>query len=201
MIILKENGKLDVSRLDVQKPLSKEIIAEYNHKEAIAEIHKLFNQLMDNYFYQISYQEFLKYTIEEDLEFVVIEDPNYVCKTMEKNNLNLKSDISFKYFNKNNYRRSVALCEMLLLRIKDAFSNLDELEKFIIKNFEYDKPKEYVDDTLYAELRMHKDKYYISKKSAYIKMALQLGLLEDSISDSLIIEELKKSIKVITVGN
>ena len=91
---------------------------------------------------------------------------------------------------------------MLLKRVKDAFDNLDEFERFIIKNFEYDNPREYVDESLYYEMHIHKDKYYVSKKSAYIKMAIQLGLMVDTQIDSLIINELKRQIgkNIVTIG-
>ena len=105
-------------------------------------------------------------------------------------------------FTKKDYRNSVLLCEALLIRVRDAFSNLDEAEKFIIKNFEYDKPKEYVDESLYDEMCIHKDKYYLSKKSAYIKMALQLGMMEDMHIDSQLVTEFKKIIdsNIITIS-
>ncbi len=202
MIKKDEKGKLEVSLLEIQRPLPVNIIEEYNHKNAIKEIHNIFNQLMDNYFYQVAYQEFLKYTINEDLEFIIVEDPTLHVKTVNSNNVVLKNDISFKRFTKHDYRKSIDLCEMLLKRVKDAFDNLDEFERFIIKNFEYDNPREYVDESLYYEMHIHKDKYYVSKKSAYIKMAIQLGLMVDTQIESLIINELKRQIgkNIITIG-
>lgn len=201
-MVKNSNGKIDVSSLEIQRPLPVNIIEEYNHKTAIKEIHNIFNQLMDNYFYQVAYQEYLKYTINEDLEFVIVEDPSLHVRTINSNNVVLKNDISFKRFNKYDYRKSIDLCEMLLGRVKDAFDNLDEFEKFIIKNFEYDNPREYVDESLYYEMHIHKDKYYVSKKSAYIKMAIQLGLMVDTQIDSLIINELKRQIgkNIVTIG-
>ena len=202
MIKTDDKGKLNVSLLEIQRPLPVKIIEEYNHKDAIKEIHNIFDQLTDNYFYQVAYQEYLKYTINEDLEFIVLEDPSLHIKAVNVNNIILKNDISFKKFNKYDYRKSIDLCELLLKRVKDAFDNLDEFERFIIKNFEYDNPKEYVDESLYYEMHIHKDKYYISKKSAYIKMAIQLGLMVDTQIDSLIISELKRQIgeNIITIG-
>ena len=41
---------------------------------------------------------------------------------------------------------------------------------------------------------IHKDKYYQTKKSAYIKMALQLGMMEDMHIDSQLVSEFKKYI-------
>ncbi len=84
-MIKNSNGKIDVSLLEIQRPLPVNIIEEYNHKNAIKEIHNIFNQLMDNYFYQVAYQEFLKYTINEDLEFVIVEDPSLHIRTVNSN--------------------------------------------------------------------------------------------------------------------
>lgn len=202
MVQLNKDNKTDVSLLEIQRPLSCELIKDYNHKEAMKDIHDIFLQLEDNYFYQVAYQEFLKYSIDENLEFKIVEDPNLVLKSFNSYEQELKNDMSFKMFTKKDYRNSVLLCEALLTRVKDAFENLDEAEKFIIKNFEYDKPKEYVDESLYDEMCIHKDKYYQSKKSAYIKMALQLGMMEDMHIDSQLVTEFKKIIdsNIITIS-
>ena len=202
MVQLNKDNKTDVSLLEIQRPLSSELIKDYNHKEAMKYIHDIFLQLEDNYFYQVAYQEFLKYSIDENLEFKIVEDPNLVLKSFNYYEQELKNDMSFKMFTKKDYRNSVLLCEALLTRVKDAFENLDEAEKFIIKNFEYDKPKEYVDESLYDEMCIHKDKYYQTKKSAYIKMALQLGMMEDMHIDSQLVTEFKKIIdsNIITIS-
>jgi len=201
MIVLKEDKKINVSLLEIQRPLSNELIKDYNHKEVMKEIHDIFLQLEDNYFYQVAYQEFLKYNIDENLEFNIIEDPNLMMKSISHYDEQIKNDMSFRLFTRKDYRNSVILCEALLTRVKEAFDNLDEVEKFIIKNFEYDKPKEYVDETLYDEMCIHKDKYYISKKSAYIKMALQLGMMQELHAESQLLTEFKKFINsnIITI--
>ena len=201
MIVLKEDKKINVSLLEIQRPLSTELIKDYNHKEVMKEIHDIFLQLEDNYFYQVAYQEFLKYNIDENLEFNIIEDPNLIMKSVSHYDEKIKSDMSFRLFTRKDYRNSVILCEALLTRVKEAFDNLDEVEKFIIKNFEYDKPKEYVDETLYDEMCIRKDKYYISKKSAYIKMALQLGMMQELHAESQLLTEFKKFINsnIITI--
>lgn len=201
MIKKNENGKIDVSLLEIQRPLPLTIIKEYNHKDAMKEIHNIFDQLMDNYFYQVAYQEYLKYTIDEDLEFKIIEDQTLLMSSFDRNNIELGNDVSLKQFNKYDYRNSVSLCIVLLNRVKKSYDNLDELEKFIIKNFEYDNPHEYVDESLYYEMHIHKDKYYISKKSAYLKMAIQLGLMEDIHVDELMLNSLKEEIgkNIITI--
>ena len=50
-----------------------------------------------------------------------------------------------------------------------------EVEKFIIKSLEFDNPPE-TDEELMDRLMTYKNGYYLSKKSAYIKMALQLNI-------------------------
>ena len=54
--------------------------------------------------------------------------------------------------------------------------NLHRMERFIFYNNEISDEKEYTDESLCFESGIHKDKYYGIKKSAYIKMAIQLGL-------------------------
>ena len=203
MIKKDEKGKLNITLLEVQRPLSEEIINEYDHKVIMKEIHDLFIQLEDNYFDHAIYQEYLKYTITEDLEFIIVEDPSLRIKNINENNLKLGSQISFKRFTKKDYKRSINLCEHLLMRMRDSFYNLDEIEKFVMKNYEFDKPKPLTDEVVIMETGIHKDKYYISKKSAYIKMALQLGLMDEIKMDSILVSELKKYIShnIVTIEN
>ena len=173
MIARDEEGKLDITLLEVQRPLSEAIIKEYDHREVMKDIHNIFVQLQDNFFEQAVYQEYLKYTITEDLEFVIVEDPSLKIKNINENNLKLGSEISFKRFTKK------------------------------IKNFEYDKPKPLTDEIIIFETKIHKDKYYRSKKSAYIKMALQLGLMDEIKMDTILVSELKKYISknIVTIEN
>ena len=203
MIKKDEKGKLNITLLEVQRPLSEEIINEYDHKVIMKEIHDLFIQLEDNYFDHAIYQEYLKYTITEDLEFIIVEDPSLRIKNINENNLKLGSQISFKRFTKKDYKRFINLCEHLLMRMRDSFYNLDEIEKFVMKNYEFDKPKPLTDEVVIMETGIHKDKYYISKKSAYIKMALQLGLMDEIKMDSILVSELKKYISqnIVTIEN
>ena len=203
MIKKDEKGKLNITLLEVQRPLSEEIINEYDHKVIMKEIHDLFIQLEDNYFDHAIYQEYLKYTITEDLEFIIVEDPSLRIKNINENNLKLGSQISFKRFTKKDYKRSINLCEHLLMRMRDSFYNLDEIEKFVMKNYEFDKPKPLTDEVVIMETGIHKDRYYISKKSAYIKMALQLGLMDEIKMDSILVSELKKYIShnIVTIEN
>ena len=58
MVQLNKDNKTDVSLLEIQRPLSSELIKDYNHKEAMKDIHDIFLQLEDNYFYQVAFYLF-----------------------------------------------------------------------------------------------------------------------------------------------
>ena len=73
------------------------------------------------------------------------------------------------------YDKSIELCTNLLKKVKASYDKLNEVEKFIIKSLEFDNPPE-TDEELMDRLMTYKNGYYLSKKSAYIKMALQLNI-------------------------
>lgn len=147
------------------------------------EFHDILDLMQENYFNHVCYQEFLKYNIDEELNFIVIEDPNYTVESVDKYGRNLKQDSVFRIFSKEMYKQEIILCENLLYRVRDSYNNLDEVEKFIIKNFEFMNQSKYTDETLMDELLLYKDKYYDLKKSAYIKMGLQLNLDNEKRTD------------------
>ena len=59
--------------------------------------------------------------------------------------------------------------------VTSARQKLNEVEKFIIKSLEFDNPPE-TDEELMDRLMTYKNGYYLSKKSAYIIMAIQLNI-------------------------
>ena len=183
MIVLDENGKLIINKLEVSNSLSSSIIKKYNFNNMRKEFHDILDLMQENYFNHVCYQEFLKYNIDEELNFIVIEDPNYTVESVDKYGRNLKQDSVFRIFSKEMYKQEIILCENLLYRVRDSYNNLDELEKFIIKNFEFMNQSKYTDETLMDELLLYKDKYYDLKKSAYIKMGLQLNLDNEKRTD------------------
>lgn len=183
MIVLDENGKLIINKLEVSNSLSSSIIKKYNFNNMRKEFHDILDLMQENYFNHVCYQEFLKYNIDEELNFIVIEDPNYMVESVDKYGRNLKQDSVFRIFSKEMYKQEIILCENLLYRVRDSYNNLDELEKFIIKNFEFMNQSKYTDETLMDELLLYKDKYYDLKKSAYIKMGLQLNLDNEKRTD------------------
>ena len=183
MIVLDENRKLIINKLEVSNLLSSSIIKKYNFNNMRKEFHDILDLMQENYFNHVCYQEFLKYNIDEELNFIVIEDPNYTVESVDKYGRNLKQDSVFRIFSKEMYKQEIILCENLLYRVRDSYNNLDELEKFIIKNFEFMNQSKYTDETLMDELLLYKDKYYDLKKSAYIKMGLQLNLDNEKRTD------------------
>lgn len=183
MIVLDENRKLIINKLEVSNSLSSSIIKKYNFNNMWKEFHDILDLMQENYFNHVCYQEFLKYNIDEELNFIVIEDPNYTVESVDKYGRNLKQDSVFRIFSKEMYKQEIILCENLLYRVRDSYNNLDEVEKFIIKNFEFMNQSKYTDETLMDELLLYKDKYYDLKKSAYIKMGLQLNLDNEKRTD------------------
>ncbi len=183
MIVLDENGKLIINKLEVSNSLSSSIIKKYNFNNMRKEFHDILDLMQENYFNHVCYQEFLKYNIDEELNFIVIEDANYTVESIDKYGRNLKQDSVFRIFSKEMYKKEIILCENLLYRVRDSYNNLDEVEKFIIKNFEFMSQSKYTDETLMDELLLYKDKYYDLKKSAYIKMGLQLNLDNEKRTD------------------
>ena len=183
MIVLDENRKLIINKLEVSNSLSSSIIKKYNFNNMRKEFHDILDLMQENYFNHVCYQEFLKYNIDEELNFIVIEDPNYTVKSVDKYGRNLKQDSVFRIFSKEMYKQEIILCENLLYRVRDSYNNLDEVEKFIIKNFEFMNQSKYTDETLMDELLLYKNKYYDLKKSAYIKMGLQLNLDNEKRTD------------------
>lgn len=59
--------------------------------------------------------------------------------------------------------------------VTSARQKLNKVEKFIIKSLEFDNPLE-TDEELIDGLMTYKNVYYLSKKSAYVKMAIQLNI-------------------------
>ena len=57
MVQLNKDNKTDVSLLEIQRPLSSELIKDYNHKEAMKDIHDIFLQLEDNFCKYLSFTE------------------------------------------------------------------------------------------------------------------------------------------------
>ena len=84
-------------------------------------------------------------------------------------------DTAVLSLNREQYDSSIEMCMILLKRVKMSYDHLNEVEKFIIKSLEFDEPP-LTDEELIDRLMTYKNGYYLSKKSAFIKLGLQLDI-------------------------
>ena len=179
MIIVKD-GKLQAELLDNKGTLSNKIIEQYDYIELKNDFAEIVDILSTNMLVHAMYEEALKYEITEDLEFKIFIDENIKDYTLS---YDLATDYSYISttntsvitLDRKAYDKSIELCTNLLKKVKASYDKLNEVEKFIIKSLEFDNPLE-TDEELMDRLMTYKNGYYISKKSAYIKMAIQLNI-------------------------
>ena len=175
-----KDGKLQAELLDNKGTLSSKIIEQYDYIELKNDFAEIVDILSTNMLVHAMYQEALKYEVTEDLEFKIFIDENIKDYTVS-----IDPKTHYSYFSKTNpgiitldrknYDRSIEMCMVLLKKVKESYDKLTEVEKFIIKSLEFDNPPE-TDEELMDRLMTYKNGYYLSKKSAYIKMALQLNI-------------------------
>lgn len=179
MIKLVDN-KLQADLLDCSKVLNSETIKNYNYIEFKNDFELIVDILSTNMLVHSLYQEILKYEVTEDLEFKIFVDEgvnDYSLAYDLKTGKYYESvvDNSILSIDRAVYDSSIELCIILLRRVKRSFDNLSEVEKFIIKSLEFDEIK-LTDEDLIERLLTHKNGYYTYKKSAFIKMGLQLNI-------------------------
>lgn len=179
MIKLVDN-RLQADLLDCSKVLNSETIKNYNYIEFKNDFELIVDILSTNMLVHSLYQEILKYEVTEDLEFKIFVDEgvnDYSLAYDLKTGKYYESvvDNSILSIDRAVYDSSVELCIILLRRVKRSFDNLSEVEKFIIKSLEFDEIK-LTDEDLIERLLTHKNGYYTYKKSAFIKMGLQLNI-------------------------
>jgi len=175
-----EDGKLQAELLDNRGILSNKIIEQYDYIELKNDFAEIVNILSTNMLVHTMYEESLKYEITEDLEFKIFIDDNIKDYTLS---YDLATDYSYISttntsvitLDRKTYDKSIELCTNLLKRVKSSYDKLNEVEKFIIKSLGFDNPPE-TDEELMDRLMTYKNGYYQSKKSAYIKMSIQLNI-------------------------
>ena len=180
LMIKVENGELKAELLDNRGTLSDKIIEQYDYIELKNNFAEIVDILSTNMLVHAMYQEALKYEITEDLEFKIFIDENvrdYSISFDPKTHYSYisKTNTGVITLDRKNYDKSIELCMNLLKKVKASYDKLNEVEKFIIKSLEFDNPPE-TDEELMDRLMTYKNGYYLSKKSAYIKMALQLNI-------------------------
>ena len=175
-----EDGKLQAELLDNRGTLSDKIIQQYDYIELKNDFAEIVDILSTNMLVHAMYEEALKYEITEDLEFKIFIDENVKDYTLS---YDLATDYSYISttntsvitLDRKAYDKSIELCTNLLKKVKASYDKLNEVEKFIIKSLEFDNPPE-TDEELMDRLMTYKNGYYLSKKSAYIKMAIHLNI-------------------------
>ena len=175
-----KDGKLQAELLDNKGTLSNKIIEQYDYIELKNDFAEIVDILSTNMLVHAMYQEALKYEITEELEFKIFIDENVKDYTLS---YDLATDYSYISttntsvitLDRKAYDKSIELCTNLLKKVKASYDKLNEVEKFIIKSLEFDNPPE-TDEELMDRLMTYKNGYYLSKKSAYIKMAIQLNI-------------------------
>ena len=175
-----EDGKLQAELLDNKGTLPEKIINQYNYIEMKKNFEEVVDILATNKLVHALYQEKLKYEVSKDLEFKIFIDSNikdYMITYNLANSYSYESDkdTAVLSLNREQYDSSIEMCMILLKRVKMSYEHLNEVEKFIIKSLEFDEPP-LTDEELIDRLMTYKNGYYLSKKSAYIKLALQLDI-------------------------
>ena len=175
-----EDGKLQAELLDNKGTLPEKIINQYNYIEMKNNFEEVVDILATNKLVHALYQEKLKYEVSEDLEFKIFIDSNIKDYMITYNLANAYSyesdkDTAVLSLNREQYDSSIEMCMILLKRVKMSYDHLNEVEKFIIKSLEFDEPP-LTDEELIDRLMTYKNGYYLSKKSAFIKLALQLDI-------------------------
>lgn len=175
-----EDGKLKAELLDNRGTLSNKIIEQYDYIELKNDFSEIVDILSTNILVHSLYEESLKYEITTELEFKIFIDENVRDITLSYDigtdyTYLSKTNTSIITLDRKSYDKSIELCMILLKQVKASYDRLNEVEKFIIKSLEFDSPPE-TDEELIDQLMTYKNGYYLSKKSAYIKMAMQLNI-------------------------
>jgi len=165
MVVFDKEGNVVFEKLDESGMLSENTINKYDfivHKESF---NKLIDLISENYLIYGMIKE-LDYKVNDELEFVT-----FINEDEFKD-----EDPKIYTFERGFYDASQASCECLLYKIKLAWNNLNEVERYIIKSLFFDKQTK-TDEILMDEFHVSKNKYYIQKKSGIIKMSITMGLV------------------------
>lgn len=176
MVKYDENGNIVVGLLDDTRVLSKIIIERYNYKDIKENFDYLVEILEMNKMYHSMYRNLLDYEITDDLEFktyINYSDKEYTYDVRAE--YVSTTDTSVFTLDKTQYEQYIELCKILLLKVKQSWKQLNEVERFIIKSLEFDNPSS-TDEQLQDQLMYCNKKYYQYKKSGFIKLGTQLQI-------------------------
>lgn len=170
------DNKIQPELLNDDGTLNERIIKEYDYIKIKNNFERIVDLLLMNQLAHEIYKEQLKYEINDNLEFVVFYDKE---STVIKN-LSRKGMTGLVTYSSQYYENSTRACIELLAKVKYAWEHLNEVERFIIKCLEFDNPPQ-TDEDLIDELLTYKNKYFIYKKSGYIKLSICLKLNKDTL--------------------
>ena len=176
MVKYDENGNIVVGLLDDTRVLSKTIIERYNYKDIKENFDYLVEILEMNKMYHSMYRNLLDYEITDDLEFktyINYSDKEYTYDVRAE--YVSTTDTSVFTLDKTQYEQYIELCKILLLKVKQSWKQLNEVERFIIKSLEFDNPSS-TDEQLQDQLMYCNKKYYQYKKRGFIKLGTQLQI-------------------------
>lgn len=176
MVKYDENGNIVVGLLNDTRVLSKTIIERYNYKDIKENFDYLVEILEMNKMYHSMYRNLLDYEITDDLEFktyINYSDKEYTYDVRAE--YVSTTDTSVFTLDKTQYEQYIELCKILLLKVKQSWKQLNEVERFIIKSLEFDNPSS-TDEQLQDQLMYCNKKYYQYKKSGFIKLGTQLQI-------------------------
>lgn len=164
MIVI-ENNELNVLKLDTRNTLSNDEINYYDYILMKNNLETVIRIMNTNIIVHQDHKDILKYDVDEYLNFNVYYDHN-LCKF---------NDNEVYSLSRSSYDLGYEPCVLLLDKFYNAWNYLNEIEKYILKSLEFDDDIK-TDEDLEEILLLSKNKYYIYKKSAFIKMGLYLKL-------------------------
>ena len=183
MIQLKDNI-IQAELLNDDGTLNERIIKGYDYIKIKNNFERVIDLMAMNQLSHEIYKEQLKYEINDNLEFVVFYDN----KSNVNKNISKKGMTGIVTYSSQYYENSTRACIELLAKVKYAWNHLNEVERFIIKCLEFDNPPQ-TDEELIDKLITYKNKYFIYKKSGFIKLSICLKLNKDTLDS----EEHRKS--------
>lgn len=183
MIQLKDNI-IQAELLNDDGTLNERIIKGYDYIKIKNNFERVIDLMAMNQLLHEIYKEQLKYEINDNLEFVVFYDN----KSNVNKNISKKGMTGIVTYSSQYYENSTRACIELLAKVKYAWNHLNEVERFIIKCLEFDNPPQ-TDEELIDKLITYKNKYFIYKKSGFIKLSICLKLNKDTLDS----EEHRKS--------
>ena len=176
MVKYDKNRDIVVGLLDDTRVLSKKIIERYDYKDIKQNFDYLVEILEMNKMYHSMYRSLLEYEITDDLEFKTNVNPATRDYTYDVKAEHLSTtDTAIFTLDKTHYEQYIELCKHLLIKVKQSWKQLNEVERFIIKSLEFDNPSS-TDEQLQDQLMYCNKKYYQYKKSGFIKLGTQLQI-------------------------